>query len=149
MWFKHRAWIPIAWLLSLGNVVATWFAAQPAEPWHATTHALLAVLFGLGAERLAARRRGLKNWGGGAELPADITTLREELTALGQAQSEILKRVDHAVDAIAIELERVGEGQRFLTKVLADPPRDFESSSRAPEPDSIPRLRRPPPDEES
>lgn len=148
MWFKHRAWIPIAWLLCLGNLIAAWFAARPAEPWHATIHALLAVLFGLGAQRLAARQRALKNRGGGAELPADITALREELTALRQDQSEILKRVEQAVDAIAIELERVGEGQRFLTKVLADPPRNLESSSRSPQPDSIPLLRRPPPNEE-
>ncbi|MDO8665216.1 MAG: hypothetical protein Q7J79_01290 [Gemmatimonadales bacterium] len=57
MWFKHRGWIPVAWLLSLANVVSVWFAAQPAETWHATIHALLAVLFGLGAQRLAARRK--------------------------------------------------------------------------------------------
>jgi len=55
MWFKHRAWIPVAWFLCLGNLVSVWFAARPAEPWHATVHALLAVLFGLGAQRLAAR----------------------------------------------------------------------------------------------
>jgi hypothetical protein len=52
VWFKHRAWIPVAWLLCFGNVIAVWFAAQPAGPWHATIHALLAVLFGLGAQRL-------------------------------------------------------------------------------------------------
>jgi hypothetical protein len=38
------------------NVISVWFAARPAEPWHATIHALLAVLFGLGAQRLASRR---------------------------------------------------------------------------------------------
>jgi hypothetical protein len=37
--------------------VAVWFAALPAEPWHATIHAALAVLFGVGAQRLALRRR--------------------------------------------------------------------------------------------
>jgi hypothetical protein len=57
VWFKHRAWIPVAWLLSVVNVAAVWFAAQPAEPWHATAHAVLAVLFGLGAQRLAARTK--------------------------------------------------------------------------------------------
>jgi hypothetical protein len=56
MWFKHRAWIPVAWLLSLANLVSVWFAARPGEPGHATAHALLAVLFGLGAQRLAARQ---------------------------------------------------------------------------------------------
>lgn len=57
MWFKHRAWIPVAWLLSLVNLGAVWFAARPAEPWHATGHALLAVLFGLGAQRLGRRKK--------------------------------------------------------------------------------------------
>lgn len=57
MWFKHRAWIPVAWLLCLGNLISVWFAARPAESWHATVHALLAVLFGLGAQRLAARKK--------------------------------------------------------------------------------------------
>lgn len=31
-----------------------------------------------------------------------------------------LSRIEHAVDAIALEVERVSEGQRFLTKVFAD-----------------------------
>ena len=57
VWFKHRAWIPVAWLLSLGNLLAVWFAARPAEPEHATIHALLAAGFALGAQRLVARRR--------------------------------------------------------------------------------------------
>ena len=30
MWFKHRAWIPVAWLLCFGNLAAVWFAARPA-----------------------------------------------------------------------------------------------------------------------
>jgi hypothetical protein len=128
VWFKHRAWIPIAWLLCLANIGAVWFAAQPAEPWHATTHALLAVLFGLGAQRLTARRAILS---GAAEFPVDVTGLQGELAALRQGEAETLKRVEQAVEAIAIELERVGEGQRFLTKVLGDP---------------LPR--RPPPNEE-
>ncbi len=57
MWFKHRAWIPVAWFLSLANVVSVWFAAQPGEPWHATTHAVLAAGFALGGRHLMARRR--------------------------------------------------------------------------------------------
>ena len=57
MWFKHRAWIPIAWGLSLINVGATWFAARPGEATHAAVHALLAAAFALGAQHLAARGR--------------------------------------------------------------------------------------------
>lgn len=108
MWFKHRAWVPIAWLLSAGNVLAVWFAAMPAETWHATTHALLAVLFGVGADRIRARQRALNS-------PDDSV-----MAALRQADSEAIQRVESAVEAIALELERVGEGQRFLTKALTE-----------------------------
>ena len=31
-----------------------------------------------------------------------------------------LERIEHAVDAIALEVERISEGQRFTSKVLAD-----------------------------
>lgn len=33
-----------------------------------------------------------------------------------------LERLEHAVDTIAIEVERVSEGQRFITKILAERP---------------------------
>jgi hypothetical protein len=33
-----------------------------------------------------------------------------------------LTRLEHAVDAIAIEVERIAENQRFLTKLLASDP---------------------------
>jgi hypothetical protein len=110
VWFKHRAWIPIAWLLSLGNVVSVWFAAEPAEPWHATVHAVFAVLFGVGAERLMARKR--------AAAQPDM--------ALGD---ERVKRLELAIDSIAVELERIGEGQRFVTKLLAERARELDRSS--------------------
>jgi len=31
-----------------------------------------------------------------------------------------ITRLEQAIDAIAIETERIGEGQRFLTRLLAD-----------------------------
>ena len=35
---------------------------------------------------------------------------------------ERLSRIEQAVDAIAVEVERVSEGQRFTTKLLSDRP---------------------------
>ena len=123
MWFKHRAWIPIAWLLSLGNVVSVWFAAMPAEPGHATAHAALAVLFGVGAQRLMARRRAPS---GGGEV------------AMGD---ERMTRLESAIDAIAVEVERIGEGQRFVTKLLAEPGSELERPGQVSRQDPVPARR--------
>jgi hypothetical protein len=40
--------------------------------------------------------------------------------AFPQELTERLNRLDQSVDSIAIEVERIGEGQRFVTRVLAD-----------------------------
>ena len=117
MWFKHRAWIAVAWVLCLVNVVAVWFAARPAEPWHASVHALLAVLFGLGARRLGLRKQPIA--------AGDVVKrLRELETRLANSDP---RQVAQALDAIAIEVERIGESQRFLTKLVV------ERSARSPE----------------
>lgn len=124
MWFKHRAWIGVAWLLSLGNIVAVWFAARPAEPWHATLHAVLAVLFGLGAQRLWSRNRDMTR--------ADVMTRQELEARLARVEPQ---QITQALDAIAVEVERIGESQRYLTKVLME--RDARS------PDAIRSLTKP------
>ena len=41
-------------------------------------------------------------------------------TAMPPGVDERLARIEQAVDAIAVEMERVSEGQRFTTKLLAD-----------------------------
>ena len=48
---------------------------------------------------------------------------REERRALGAADprtDDRLARIEAAVEAIAIEVERISEGQRFTTKLLAE-----------------------------
>jgi hypothetical protein len=116
VWFKHRAWIAVAWLLSLANLGGVWFAARPAEPWHATIHALLAVLFGVGAQHLAARRN--------PTTVADVMTRQEIEARLARLDPQ---QVAQALDAIAVEVERIGEGQRYVTKLLT------ERDARSPE----------------
>jgi hypothetical protein len=41
-----------------------------------------------------------------AAIPADVT--------------ERLERIERAVESVAVEVERISEGQRFVTRVLAD-----------------------------
>lgn len=40
-----------------------------------------------------------------------------------------LERVEQALEAIAVEMERVGEGQRFLTKIFADRPQALPNAA--------------------
>ena len=40
-----------------------------------------------------------------------------------------LTRIEHALDTLAVEMERVGEGQRYVTRLLA--PRSAEGQSSA------------------
>ena len=42
------------------------------------------------------------------------------VTSLPQEIIDRLTRLDHAVDSIAVEVERIGEGQRFMTRVLGE-----------------------------
>jgi len=96
MWFKHKAWIPVAWILSLINLGAVWFAAMPGEAAHATGHAVLAVLFGLGAQYLAHRRDALAE--GDLERPlreleAEVEQLRS-LPSPDPRMAELEERLD-------------------------------------------------------
>ena len=106
MTFKPAIWYPIAVGLSVLNVIAVWFAAQPAEPWHATTHAALAVAFGLWAQRLRQGPRG-------GELQAGLEALEIEMSALRQELSETQERVDFAERMLAqVPEPRRGDPQR-------------------------------------
>ncbi len=52
------------------------------------------------------------------------------------AQPEVvmrLDRIEHAIDAMAVEVERISEGQRFVTRLMAE---------RGPEPVALPAAAR-------
>jgi hypothetical protein len=115
---KTRFWNAVLVVLSAGNLVSVWFAAQPGEPWepwHATIHAALALGFGLWA----------------------LHRIRPEqhrdpgLTALTDAR---LDRIERAIDAVAVEVERIGEMERFAAKILAARGSELEPSVPAREP---------------
>jgi hypothetical protein len=94
MTFKPAIWYPIAVVLSAVNVVAVWFAAQPGEPAHATIHAVLAVAFGLWAQRL---RQGH----GGGRLQAGLEAVEIDMGSLRQELSETQERLDFAERLLA------------------------------------------------
>jgi hypothetical protein len=53
---------------------------------------------------------------------------RKAPSALPSADSERLQRLEHGLEAVAIEVERISEGQRFVTKLLSE-----SHAARAPE----------------
>jgi hypothetical protein len=50
--------------------------------------------------------------------------------ALPKGVDQRLERIEQAVDAIAIEVERISEGQRFTTRLLSDRAADAKESRR-------------------
>ena len=45
----------------------------------------------------------------------DVPPVRDD-----HEQLERLERMEHLIEVMAVEVERIGEGQRFLTKIMAD-----------------------------
>ena len=44
-----------------------------------------------------------------------------EATATSFPETDLrLERIEHAIDAMAVEVERISEGQRFVTKLLSE-----------------------------
>jgi uncharacterized coiled-coil protein SlyX len=109
-WFKHRAWIPAGWVLAGLNIAGAWFAAGDAEPLHASVHALLAVLFALGAQRLQTRRAtGIAADASTGERIAELEERVAELDGLqGLAQrlAELEERLDFTERALVNVRER-------------------------------------------
>ena len=60
---------------------------------------------------------------------------REALAAIERQASSQHATLASGIDAIAVEVERLGEGQRFMSKALAGPEAKTECRSAGPERD--------------
>lgn len=67
--------------------------------------AMVAVIF-VGTPLARAFARKMSNQVGKPSVPAEL--------------QQRLEHMEHAIDSIAVEVERISEGQRFTTKLLAD-----------------------------
>lgn len=59
----------------------------------------------------------------GTPLARAFAKRMERDSALPKVPPEVmarLERMEHAIDSIAVEVERISEGQRFTTKLLAE-----------------------------
>ena len=102
MTFKPAIWYPIAVVLSAVNLVGVGFAVGPGEPWHAATHAALALAFGLWAQRLRPGT-GIGAGAGAAasELQARLDALEVEVNTQRQELGETQERLDFAERLLA------------------------------------------------
>ena len=105
MTLKPRVWFPIAVVVSLGNLIAVWFAAAPGEPWHATLHAAIALGSGLWAYRLRQRLGAGEHQLAPEAVEAldALEALEIEAGKLRQELSEARERLDFAERLLARE----------------------------------------------
>lgn len=112
---RWGTWMTVAALFTLANVGGGIWAADRAEPMHASLHGVLTLAGMLVIAWLVSRRVRDASLTGGRNVTA---ARQDEIT-------DRLSQLEHSVDAVAIEVERIGEGQRFMTRVLtqnaADP----------------------------
>lgn len=107
MTFKPAIWFPIAVVLTLVNLGGAFYAANSTEAWHATTHAGLALAFGLWAQHLW-RNRVKRPGGESAELKAQLD---EQIAGLADAQA--------LLESQANQLAELQERMDFTERVLA------------------------------
>ena len=98
---RDGPWLVGAVIFTLVNAVAAGFALARGEALHSTGHAALALLGTVAALWLGAR------------------LARSDRTALPPAD-ERLERLQQSMDAIALEVERIGEAQRFSARLQSE-----------------------------
>jgi hypothetical protein len=102
---RSKVWLTLAALFSAVNFAGGLIAAAQGELIHACVHAALLLLGVYPVWRLTS---------GGRERRIERGE-EDALTAPPRELTDRLTRLEQAIDAVAIEVERVGEWQRFLT----------------------------------
>ncbi|MEO8193560.1 MAG: hypothetical protein ABI681_06895 [Gemmatimonadales bacterium] len=102
---RSRVWLLAGFVFVVVNVGGLVYAVAMGEPGHAATHAgvLLAGFFGW---QLFGPRRSRPE--------------ESVISAGSVAFSDSLTHLEQSVEAVAIEVERIGEAQRFMTRVLSE-----------------------------
>lgn len=99
---RPRLWLVVASIFTFINLVGAPFALAAGEGPHAAVHVVLLVVGAYFVWRLVPRVRQQHQQQPGA-LQAD----------------ERLENLQQSVDAIALEVERIGEAQRYTVKLAA------------------------------
>jgi hypothetical protein len=97
---RSNVWLVVAALFFFINFGGGLVAAVQGELLHAGTHAGLLILGAYYVRRV---------WRRSSAIPDPSRELADSLT-----------RLEHSVAAVAIDVERIGEGQRFITRLFTD-----------------------------
>lgn len=95
---RTKSWLALASLFALINAGGAGFAAARLEGLHAGAHVVLLLLGVYAGWRLVSRAD--------AAAPLDA-----------RLADDRLDQIQQAVDAVAVEVERIGEAQRFSAKL--------------------------------
>ncbi|MEO7521139.1 MAG: hypothetical protein ABIW79_04930 [Gemmatimonas sp.] len=98
---RSRVWLGVAVIFTVGNFVGGVFAAAQGEFSHAGVHVALTLLGAYLARRF---------WRPGESVS----------TAQPGEFTDLLTHLEQSVDSVAIEVERIGEGQRFMTHFFSE-----------------------------
>ena len=111
---RGRVWRAVAAGFILINLAGGFYAAFVGEPMHAAVHGVLLVL--------------------GIAVYSVFRTRSVDASALPGETAERLKHLEASVDALAIGVERVGEAQRYQTKILDEKTKAGQQAPPAPAP---------------
>jgi hypothetical protein len=124
---RSKVWLVVAVLFTLVNLAGAGIAAADGELLHTCIHVALLLLGAYFVWRLAPRDGARRIWRGRrSATPAPPPELTDRLTHLEQS-----------VDAVAVEVERIGEGQRFMTRIFAERDTPRASGERAADPSEL------------
>ncbi|GAC1650164.1 MAG: hypothetical protein NVS4B3_08530 [Gemmatimonadaceae bacterium] len=131
---RSMAWLALAVLFALGNFAGAVYAAAQGELWpHAGIHVGLTLLGAYAAWWLTPRRDAREFEGAAGSAVAGMR---------GEPRDRLTHR-EQSVDAVAVEVERIGEGQRFMTRFFTERGLPRSAGEAAAEP-ITPRVPAPP-----
>lgn len=109
---KRRSivWLVLGALFTLGNIAGAVYAGMMGEMRHAGVHVVLSAVGAYLTWLAVVRRRSMS---AALEEGAGIDGAPREL-------SNRLTNLEQSLDAIAVEVERVGESQRFMTRLFTE-----------------------------
>ena len=103
---RAKVWLVVAVLFLVGNLAGAVVAAAAGELHHAGVHVALALLGAYLAWRVSRGRVAHRADAASATAPSEFAAR--------------LRGLEQSVDAVAVEVERIGEGQRFVTRLFAE-----------------------------